>query len=180
MAIALQLKTVARSAGQSIVNFGERIRRQQATQKMTVSLRSNKALQASTLVGRLVYVPSNNMVFTGHETVGVLLILEQESSDVVIYVENDNGDTILRKHLGAFLAGDIPLEFDPLDGDEVNLGHGRFFIRAEATVNESTRLIPVYVKAMVQSVELTNKGQEPVLNLQNTQSVQLSKVRIIL
>ncbi|MGD8569972.1 MAG: FLgD tudor-like domain-containing protein [Gammaproteobacteria bacterium] len=147
---------------------------------MTVSLRSNLALKASTLVGRFVYVPSNYMVFSNNETVNALLVLEHDDSEVVIFVENENGDTILCKPLGCFSSGDIPLEFDPLDADEVNLGYGKYLLRAEARSGGRTQMIPTYIMAVVESVKLGEKGQEPVLNLQHKQSVELSKVRIIL
>lgn len=146
----------------------------------TLSLRSNQALKASTLVGRFVYVPSNHMVFSNNETVNALLVLEHDSSDVAIFVENENGETVLRKQLGGFASGDIPLEFDPLDGDEVNLGYGRYLLRAEAEVGTRMQIIPTYIKAIVESVKVMEKDREPILNLQNKQSVALSKVRIIL
>lgn len=147
---------------------------------MTVSLRSNLALKASTLVGRFVYVPSSYMVFSNNETVNALIILEHDNSDVVIFVENETGDTILCKPLGSFPAGEIPLEFDPLDADEVNLYNGQYLLRAEVRNGGRTHIVPTYIKAIVESVKLGEKGQEPVLNLQNKQSVELSKVRIIL
>ena len=147
---------------------------------MSVSLHSNQALQASTLIGRSVYVPSSHMIFSNNETVSVLLCLETNSSSVEIVVENEAGDTVFRKQLGAFAAGDIPVEFDPLDGDEVNLGNGQYLLRAEAMVDQQLRLVPTYIKALVESVKLGEKLQEPLLNLQNKKTIELSKVRIIL
>jgi len=147
---------------------------------MSVSLHSNQALQASTLIGRSVYVPSSHMIFSNNETVNVLLCLESDSSCVEIALENESGEVVFRKQLGHVTAGDIPVEFDPLDGDEVNLGNGQYLLRAEAVVNKQTRLVPTYIKAFVESVKLTGKQQEPLLNLQNKKSIELSKVRIIL
>ena len=143
-------------------------------------MRSNQALQASTLVGRYVYVPSNHMIFANSETISVLLTLENDSKDVVIFVENESGETVLHKQLGGFQSGDIPVEFDPLDADEVNLSHGQYLLRAEAKIDQQTQIVPTYIKATVESVKLVGKDQEPVLNLQNKQSIPLSEVRIIL
>ena len=147
---------------------------------MSVSLHSNQALQASTLIGRSVYVPSSHMVFSNNETISVLLCLESDSTSVEIVLENEAGETVFRKHLGAISAGDIPVEFDPLDGDEVNLGNGQSLLRAEAVVEQQLRLVPTYIKAFVESVKLREKQQEPLLNLQNKKTIELSKVRIIL
>lgn len=147
---------------------------------MSVSLHSNQALQASTLIGRSVYVPSSHMVFSNNETISVLLCLESDSTSVEIVLENEAGETVFRKHLGAISAGDIPVEFDPLDGDEVNLGNGQYLLRAEAVVEQQLRLVPTYIKAFVESVKLREKQQEPLLNLQNKKTIELSKVRIIL
>ncbi|WP_455201667.1 flagellar hook assembly protein FlgD, partial [Kaarinaea lacus] len=102
---------------------------------MSVSLRSNQALQASTLIGRSVYVPSNYMEFTNNEIVSVLLSLEVDSQNVILYLEDTAGETVFRKHLGSLTKGDVEVEFDPLDGGEVNLGNGTYLLRAEAEVN---------------------------------------------
>lgn len=147
---------------------------------MTVSLRSNQALQASTLVGCHVYVPSNHMIFTNNETVSVLLTLERDCTEVVVFVESQSGDMVLRKPLGAFQCGDVAIDFDPLDADEVNLGHGQYLLRAEAQYDQQRFIVPTYIKAIVESVKLLGKDQEPMLNLQNHQSVALSQVRIVL
>lgn len=143
-------------------------------------MHSNLALQASTLIGRSVYVPSSHMIFSNNETVSVLLCLERDSTSVEIVLENEVGEIVFRKHLGVLAAGDIPVEFDPLDGDEVNLGNGQYLLRAEATVEQQVRLVPTYIKAFVESVKLGETQQEPLLNLQNKKAIELSKVRIIL
>ena len=147
---------------------------------MSVSLHSNQALQASTLIGRSVYVPSSHMIFSNNETISVLLCLDAGSSNVEIVLENEAGEMVFRRQLGAFTAGEIPVEFDPLDGDEVNLGNGQYLLRAEAEIDCQLRLVPTYVKAVVESVKLSGKQQEPLLNLRNRKTIELSKVRIIL
>lgn len=147
---------------------------------MTVSLRSNQALQASTLVGRAVYVPSNDVSFDSNDTIKVALFLTEEASNVVIYLENETGDVVLRKEVGELPVGDLHIDFDPLDGDEVNLGGGKYFLRAEGDIDNQRKLISTYVRAVVESVNLSEECHEPLLNLKNNQSVALSKVRIIL
>lgn len=147
---------------------------------MTVSLRSNQALQASTLVGRAVYVPSNDMAFHNDETIKVALFITEQTSNVVIYLENESGDVVLQKEIGDPQEGDLHIDFDPLDGGDVNLGGGKYFLRAEGVINNQTKLIPTYSKAIVESVDLTDESHEPMLNLKSNQSIALSKVRIIL
>ena len=147
---------------------------------MTVSLRSNQALQASTLVGRSVYVPSNDVAFDSDDTIKVALFLAEQATNVTIFLENESGDVVLRKNLGDLSEGDAHIDFDPLDGDEVNLGGGKYFLRAEGDIGKQTQLIPTYTKAIVESVNLSKECPEPMLNLKNKQSIELSKVRIIL
>ena len=147
---------------------------------MTVSLRSNQALQASTLIGRSVFVPSSHMVFNNNSTVSVLLFIKKKCINAAIYLENEAGEVILHKPIGDLEAGDVQLQFDPLDGDEVNLGHGQYLLRAEAEIDDSTQMIPTFIKAIVESVKLSGDDHEPVLNLKNSQPIALSKVRIIL
>lgn len=147
---------------------------------MTVSLRSNQALQASTLVGRAVYIPSTGVAFDTDDTIKVALFLTEEATNVTIYLENESGDVVLKKRLGDLSQGDAHIDFDPLDGDEVNLGGGKYFLRAEGEIGNQVQLIPTYTKAVVESVNLSEECPEPMLNLKNKQSVELSKVRIIL
>ena len=147
---------------------------------MTVSLRSNQALQASTLVGRAVFVPANGVAFDTDETIKVALLVTEDTSNVVIYLENESGDVVLRKEVGDLQEGDLHIDFDPLDGGEVNLGGGKYFLRAEGEIKNQRKLIPTCTKAIVESVNLSAENHEPILNLQNNQSVALSKVRIIL
>lgn len=147
---------------------------------MTVSLRSNQALQASTLVGRAVFVPANDVAFDSDEIIKVALFFTEETSNVEIYLENESGDVVFRKNVGDLQEGELHLDFDPLDGDEVNLGGGKYYLRAEGEIKDQRKLIATYTKAIVVSVNLSVENHEPMLNLKNNQSVALSKVRIIL
>ena len=147
---------------------------------MTVSLRSNQALQASTLVGRAVFVPSNDVAFDSDETIKVALFVTEETSNVIIYLENESGEVVLCKEVGDLPEGDLHIDFDTLDGGEVNLGGGKYFLRAEGEIKNQRKLIPTYTKAIVESVKLSTENHEPMLNLKSNQSVALSKVRIIL
>lgn len=147
---------------------------------MSVSLKSNQALQASTLVGRFVYVPSGYMEFTNNDAVNMLLSLEEDSPKVVLYLENTAGEVVFCKNLGSLEEGEFAMEFDPLDGHEVNLSNGTYLLRAEAEINLQMRLVETYIKALVESVKLSDNQQEPILNLKNKKTIGLSKVRIIL
>jgi len=120
------------------------------------------------------------MEFNNSDAVNVLLSLEKDSPNVVLYLENAAGETVFRKHIGSLAAGDIAVEFDPLDGDEVNLSNGTYLLRAEAEINQQIQLLATYIKAYVESVKLSENQQEPILNLRNKKTIGLSKVRIIL
>lgn len=147
---------------------------------MTVSFPSNQALQASTLIGRSVYVPSGHMIFDNNETVDVLFFLEESCTDAVIILENAAGDIVYQKSLGSLPHGELQILFDPLDGHEVNLVNGQYLIRAEANVGNTRLMIPSYIKAAVESVRLGGENYEPILNLKNNRSIALSKVRLIM
>ena len=147
---------------------------------MSVSLHSNRALQASTLIGRSVYVPSSYMEFTNNATVTVLLSLEQDSPNVIIILENVAGETVFCKQIGRLDAGDVAVEFDSLDGDEDYPSNATYLLRAEAEIDNQMQLVATYVKAYVESVKLSENQQEPMLNLKNKKTIALSKVRIIL
>ena len=84
------------------------------------------------------------------------------------------------KSLGDLPSGEMQILFDPLDGHEVNLVNGQYLIRAEADVGNTRQMIPSFIKAFVESVQLSGKNYEPVLNLKNNRSIALSKVRMIM
>ena len=147
---------------------------------MSVSLHSNQALQATTLIGRSVYVPSNSVDFKNSDTINVLLSLEQDCSSVALYLENAAGVTVFCKRIGCLEAGEVTVEFDPLEGDELNFNNDSYLLRAEVEINQQLYLVDTYIKACVESVKLSENMQEPILNLKNGKHIQLSKVRIIL
>ena len=147
---------------------------------MSVSLHSNQALQATTLIGRSVYVPSNSVEFKNNDAVNVLLSLEQDSSHVALYLENAAGDTVFCKRIGCLEAGEVTVEFNPLEEDEESFSNDSYLLRAEAEINQQLYLVDTYIKACVESVKLSENMQEPILNLKNGKTIQLSKVRIIL
>jgi len=147
---------------------------------MTVSFPSNQALQASTLIGRSVYVPSGHMIFDDNDTVDVLFFLEESCSDAEIILENAAGEIVYQQSLGSLPNGELQLLFAPLGGDEVNLVNGQYLIRAEANVGNTRQIIPSYIKVVVESVRLAGETYEPILNLKNNRSIALSKVRLIM
>jgi flagellar basal-body rod modification protein FlgD len=87
---------------------------------LSASFQSNQALQASTLVGRRVLVPSQ----TGVE-------LAQPASKLVITIKNSAGQLVNRQELGLQQAGLIDFEWNGLDADGNNLPSGEYQIAAE-------------------------------------------------
>jgi flagellar basal-body rod modification protein FlgD len=143
------------------------------------SLQSNQALQASTLVGRSVLVPSNEAILAANGDVRGVLDVPQGTPAVSLTVQDANGELVKRMDLGSASAGEMPFIWDGTDGNGQPVPPGRYRLVAEAQGPESRISLDSYVNAAVDSVTIGNGGQQLVLNLRDLGSVDFSRVREI-
>lgn len=147
---------------------------------MNVSLHSNQALQASTLIGRPVYVPSNQVSMNVTGKAELLLCLSGQCNGVGVFIENDIGEVVRQIELGPQMPGNIPLKWDGKDDDGFRVYPGKYLFLVEAVMQDRMELVTTYVKSVVESVTITNTYSDPLLNVTNQGSVLLSEVRLII
>lgn len=138
---------------------------------------SSQALQASSLVGRKVIVPTDKAVVDTSETFKASLVLPVSSSNVYVNVYDDTGATVSRVNLGPQEAGNISFMWDGKDASGNTLPPGTYKFEAQATYDGETKGLYTLLPANVDSVTLG--GSELLLNLAGLGSVPLSSVQVI-
>lgn len=140
---------------------------------------SSQALQASSLVGRKVIVPTEKAVVDTSETFKGSLVLPVTSSNVYVNVYDSAGKAVSRVNLGQQAAGNVSFMWDGKDSSGNVLPPGTYKFEAQATYADGTKGLYTLLPANVDSVVLGQNGGEMKLNLAGIGSVPLSQVQII-
>ncbi len=140
---------------------------------------SSQALQASSLVGRKVIVPSDKAVVDTSETFKASLVLPVSSSNVYVNVYDSTGAVVSRVDMGQQEAGNISFMWDGKDSSGNVAPPGTYRFEAQATYADGTKGLYTLLPANVDSVTLGQNGGELMLNLAGVGSVPLSQVQII-
>lgn len=138
---------------------------------------SSQALQASSLVGRKVIVPTDKAVVDTSESFKASLVLPTTSSNVYVNVYDSAGTVVSRVNLGEQAAGNVSFIWDGKDASGNLLPPGSYKFEAQATYNGETKGLYTLLPANVDSVTLG--GSELTLNLAGLGSVPLSQVQVI-
>ncbi len=143
------------------------------------TVHSSQALQASSLVGRKVIIPSDVAMVDTAETFKGSILVPQSSSNVYVSVYDDAGSLVSRVNLGAQEAGNQSFMWDGKDSSGELLPPGKYKFKAEGSFNGETQGLYTLLPANVDSVTLSPNGGEMLLNVAGLGSVPLSDVQII-
>lgn len=144
---------------------------------MMSSFQSSQALQASSLVGRKVIVPSEKAVVDTSESFKASTVLPVSSSNVYVNVYDSAGTVVTRINLGEQAAGSVSFIWDGKDSSGNLMPPGTYKFEAQATYGSETKGLYTMLPANVDSVTLG--GNELMLNLAGLGSVPLSQVQVI-
>lgn len=151
---------------------------QTSVNSLATSLQSNQALQASTMVGRTVSVPTSSINLTAGEAVKGTVSLSANSSQVTLNVRDESGQTVKEMSLGAQSAGDVNFTWDGTDDSGSALPDGEYTFVAEANIDGDQIAMGTQMQARVNSVTLSGTNG-PVLNLAGIGAVSISDVKEI-
>ena len=146
---------------------------------MLSGYQSSQALQASSLVGRKVIVPSDKAVVDTSETFKARLVLPTSSSNVSVNVYDSAGTVVNRINMGQQEAGNVSFMWDGKDSSGKTLPPGTYKFEAQATYQGETKGLYTLLPANVDSVTLGQNGGELMLNLAGVGSIALSQVQVI-
>lgn len=140
---------------------------------------SSQALQASSLVGRKVIIPSEKAVVDTSETFKASLVLPQSSSNVFVNVYAADGSLATRINMGAQEAGQVSFMWGGKNSDGETMPLGTYKFEAQASIDGENKGLYTLLPANVDSVTLGQGNGELLLNLAGLGSVPLSQVQII-
>ncbi|MFP6863327.1 flagellar hook assembly protein FlgD [Pseudomonas sp.] len=138
---------------------------------------SSQALQASSLVGRKVIIPSDKAVVDTSESFKASLVLPVSSSNVYVNIYDKAGSVVSRVNLGEQAAGNVSFIWDGKDSSGNLLPPGTYKFEAQATYADGAKGLYTMLPANVDSVTLG--GSELMLNLAGLGSVPMSQVQVI-
>lgn len=152
---------------------------QSSFEKLSLSLQSMQALQASSLVGRSVLVDGNNVVLTPERPVEGSVELPDDVKDLTVVVLDAKNQEIRRIKLGDQPAGSTAFVWDGLDDRGLAATPGNYQLRTEGQVAGVTQTFHTQVRTTVESVSLGTGGQDITLNLAGLGEFALSQVKQI-
>ncbi|MDH3386318.1 MAG: flagellar hook assembly protein FlgD [Gammaproteobacteria bacterium] len=147
---------------------------------MSASFQSNQALQASTLVGRRVMVPSQTGYLGDDSPLLGSVDLDQPASKVVISIKNGAGQLVHRQELGVQQAGLVDFQWNGQDADGNSLPGGAYQIAAEVYRGTEVNAGTMYTVVDVESVTLGAGGQDLTLSVSGLGDIDMNQVRKIM
>lgn len=145
---------------------------------LSTSLQSNQALQASSLVGRSVSVPSEYGALPADGSLEGEAVLPASTTDLAVGIYDGAGQRVRRIDLGGQASGNVSFKWDGKADDGTQLAPGTYQVKAEAIIDGKATGVDTNVYADVESVNLGGtKGIE--LNLAGIGNMDFSNVKQI-
>lgn len=142
--------------------------------EFSASMTSNQALQASTLIGRQVLIPSAVGYFNGDKPVEGMIATDQTTQNIVVRVENEAGEVVRTIDMGTLPAGQHRYNWDGLDDSGKPMPAGDYQISANGRVGGSSEDLIALTYANVESVSSSQRGI--VLNLESIGRIDFKDV----
>ena len=137
-------------------------------------LNSSQALQASSLVGTKVLIPSNETYLTEGGTASGSLTTTTGAYNARVTVEDSSGNVVRTITLGDVGAGNQRFEWDGLDSQGEQASTGTYTFNAYGTVNGNGEQLTTASYAHVESVSLGGGSSSVYLNLKGLGGIELS------
>lgn len=153
---------------------------QSSFEEFAGSVRSNRALQASALVGRTVSVPSQSGYLPQDGSLNGEVELPSGTQNAVVGVYDAAGQLVHRIDLGMQPAGKVPFSWDGTTADGQQLPSGEYRIQGEALIEGEMQGVSANTYAEVQSVDLGGAGDDIRLNLSGLGATSFSDVKQIM
>ena len=151
-----------------------------AFNSMSAAFQSNQALQASTMVGRNVLVPGNQVVLGESGGIHAAVELEQPANQVIVSVTDAAGQLVHRIDLGQQSAGLTEFDWNGLNADGNAVSPGNYRISAEIQRGEQVTSGSTLTMVQVESVTLGQAGQDLTLTVSGLGDINMSQIRKIM
>ncbi len=143
------------------------------------SLSSGQSLQAATLVGQSVMVPSDKGSISLTEKLSGEVVLKNNAEDLQVGFVDSKGEVVKTLNLGKQEKGNVSFEWDGKLSDGTYADPGMYTIKAEAKIDGNNTVLQPFVNAGVESVALGNSNKGITLTLQNLGEINFNDVKKI-
>ncbi len=143
------------------------------------SLTSGQALQAASLVGQSVLVPSGKGVVSLDKHLSGEVVLKNSTDNLQISFQNSSGETVKTIQLGQQQEGNVMFDWDGLLDDGTHAEPGAYKIIAEASIDGNNTVLDTHVNAGVESVALGGANKGVMLSLVGLGEMNFNEVKKI-
>jgi flagellar basal-body rod modification protein FlgD len=147
-------------------------------ENMASAFRTSLALNASTMVGRSVMVPTDTVLMDGENGILGAIDLTEDAGKLKVDISNQSGTVVRTIDMGARAAGTIRFGWDGTGPDGNPLPQGLYKIQAYAQSGGSTKSYTVETPDRVVSVSIRPEGA--TANLASGDSIPVSQIKEVL
>ena len=137
-------------------------------------LNSSQALEASSLVGKKVLIPSNETYLSEGGTASGSLTTTTGAYSTLVSVEDSTGSVIRTIDIGDVGAGNQRFDWDGLDSQGQPAPEGKYTFNAYGSVNGNGEELTTASYAHVESVSLGGGSASVYLNLKGLGGIELA------
>ncbi|ART79752.1 flagellar hook assembly protein FlgD [Oceanisphaera avium] len=137
---------------------------------------SSQALQASSLVGQKVLLPSNIAYWDQAEPVDGVAVTGEGANNVLVRIENEQGQLVRSIALEGPQRGNVPFTWDGLQENGEPAVAGRYKIKISGLVNDKREDLNALAFGRVDSVTLGSANSPTLVNLSGLGGVPLNQV----
>ena len=127
-------------------------------QALAYSMFNTQTLDAATLVGKEVLVPSDSWSFDGETTVEGAVYIPEEAQSLSVRVTDESGALIRTIDIEQSASGRVDFSWDGLDEQGELVDAGTYKVEVLATMPSGREALPVAVRGTVDSIAVGNIG----------------------
>jgi flagellar basal-body rod modification protein FlgD len=147
--------------------------------RLETTMQSSQALQASSLVGRQVQVPTELGVLKPTGQIQGTLALPQAVSDLTITIRDAAGQVVKEISMGEAAQGEVAFHWDGTDENGNRMNPGAYHVAARASLDGTPTALQTFINADVASVTIAQGQNNIMLNLIGHGPVSIKDVKTI-
>lgn len=137
---------------------------------------SSQALQASSLVGQKVLVPSEVAYWDSQEPVEGVAVTGEGATNVLVRIENEKGELIRTIPLEGKQRGNVKFTWDGMNESGQAAPTGKYTIKVSGLVNDHREDLSALAFAKVDSVTLGSANSPSLVNLTGLGGLPLNQI----
>ncbi|MHA6963329.1 flagellar hook assembly protein FlgD [Zobellella denitrificans] len=143
---------------------------------LTEVMTSNQALQASSLVGQKVLVPSDLAYWDNNEPVDGVVVAGEGATNVLIRIENEKGELVRSIPLEGNQRGNVNFTWNGLTNAGEAAPAGKYRIKVSGLVDNQREELSALAFARVNSVTLGGADSPTLVNLAGLGGLPLNQI----